>query len=124
MQDKNQINQGDIFWIEADGSGASELGYYAHPYVVVQDNVFNHSRVHTVIVCALTSNMKQAKAAGNVLLEVGEANLPKPSAVVVSKVSSVEKRALGVYIGSLSEKRVAQILAGMRFLQASFYGVG
>jgi mRNA interferase MazF len=39
--------------------------------------------------------------------------------VVVSQVSTLEKAQLGEYIGSLSEERVRQILAGMRFLQLS-----
>lgn len=115
------INQGDIYWIQLEEPDESELGYYPHPYVVIQDNLFNHSRIHTVVVCALTSNMKQANAPGNVLLDVGEANLPKHSIVVVSKVSTVDKTQLGEYIGSLSEQRINQILAGMRFLQSSFF---
>jgi mRNA interferase MazF len=52
---------------------------------------------------------------------VGEANLPKQSVVEVSKVSTVEKTQLGEYIGSLTEQRTYQILAGMRFLQRSFF---
>jgi mRNA interferase MazF len=73
------------------------------------------------VVCALTSNLKQANAPGNVLLEVGEANLLKQSVVVVSKVSAVHQSQLGDYIGSLSERRIKQILAGMQFLQSSFF---
>ncbi len=57
---------------------------------------------------------------GNILLDVGEANLPKHSAVEVSKVSSIPKTQLGEYIGSLTERRIEQILVGMRFLQSSF----
>ena len=56
------------------------------------------------------------------LLEVGEGNLPKQSVVVVSQVSSVDKARLGERIGSLSDPRVEQILAGLRFQQASFFG--
>lgn len=115
-----KINQGDIYWIQSDNPAKSDLGHYAHPYVVVQDNVFNHSRIHTVVVCALTTNLKRASLPGNVLLDVGEANLQKQSIVEVSKVSSVDKTELGEYIGSLSTQRVEQLLAGMRFLQASF----
>jgi hypothetical protein len=37
--------------------------------------------------------------------------------VVVSQLSTVDKADLGDYIGSLDERRVSQILAGMRFLQ-------
>jgi mRNA interferase MazF len=69
-------------------------------------------------VCALTSNLQRAKLPGNVLLEAGEANLAKQSVVVVSQVSTVDKSQLGEYIGSLSQQRVQQILAGMQFLQA------
>lgn len=116
-----RINQGDVYWIQAQESDRSELGYHPHPYVVVQENVFNHSRIHTVIVCALTTNLKQASAPGNVLLDAGEANLPQQSVVVVSKVSTVDKTQLGEYIGTLSQQRVEQILAGMRFLQSSFF---
>lgn len=115
------INQGDIFWIKSENPEESELGFYPHPYVVVQEDVFNHSRIHSVVVCALTTNLKQAKAPGNVLLEVGEGNLPKRSVVVVSKVSAVDKARLGEYVGSLGEERVKQILAGMRFLQVGFW---
>lgn len=115
------FNRGDVYWVQPEESGESELGFYPHPYVIIQDNLFNHSRVHTVIVCALTSNMKQAKAPGNVLLAENEANLPKLSVVEVSKVSSIAKTQLGEYIGTLSEQRVEQILAGMRFLHLSFF---
>ena len=111
-----EINQGDIYWVPIDEPGRSEPGY-THPHVVIQDNVFNRSRITTVVVCALTTNIKRANAPGNVVLAAGEANLPRPSVVVVSQVSTVEKAHLGAYIGSLSQERVDQILAGMRFLQ-------
>lgn len=114
------INRGDVYWIAPDDS-RGPVPDYSHPHVVVQDDVFNHSRVSTVIVCALTSNLHRAKEPGNVLLEVGEGNLPKQSVVVVSQVSSVDKARLGERIGSLSDARVEQILAGLRFLQASFF---
>jgi mRNA interferase MazF len=114
------INQGDIFWIESDESRGSIPGI-AHPHVVIQDDVFNRSRIHTVVVCAVTSNLKRANEPGNVLLDVGEGNLPRQSVLVVSQVSAVEKTQLGEYIGTLSNERVQQVLAGMRFQQASFF---
>lgn len=116
-----QINQGDIYWVMAEDPDGPEAAI-PHPYVVVQENLFNHSRIHTVVVCALTSNIRRVSdTPGNVLLEAGEANLPKQSVVEVSKVSSIEKAQLGEYIGTLSEQRVQQILAGMRFLQLSYF---
>jgi mRNA interferase MazF len=114
------IDRGDLFWIEPDDAPDPFLSY-AHPHVVVQDDVFNHSRIHTVIVCALTTNMRRAKEPGNVRLELGEGNLEKQSVVVVSQISSVDKARLGERIGSLSQARVEQILAGLRFQQVSFF---
>jgi mRNA interferase MazF len=114
------INRGDLFWIEPDESRGSIPGY-PHPHVVIQDDVFNRSRISTVVVCALTSNLHRANEPGNVLLEVGEGNLAKQSVVVVSQVSAVYKARLGERIGALSDGRVEQILDGMRFQQASFF---
>ncbi|MHC1782288.1 MAG: type II toxin-antitoxin system PemK/MazF family toxin [Anaerolineaceae bacterium] len=115
---KMAVNRGDIFWVRVGGPGQEEPDY-AHPCVVIQEDVFNHSRVNTVVVCALTSNLRQAKGPGNVRLEAGEGNLSKSSVAEVSKVSSVEKDRMGECIGKLSPERVEQILAGMRFLQRS-----
>jgi len=115
-----QIDRGDLFWIIADASRGS-IPAVPHPHVVVQDDVFNHSRITSVVVCALTSNLQRASEPGNVLLEAGEGNLSKRSVVVVSQISAVEKSQLGERIGSLSRERVDQIVAGLRFQQASFF---
>ncbi len=119
MDKQSVINQGDVYWVELEGMNGEEADI-PHPYVVVQDNLFNHSRIHTVVICALTSNIKRASIPGNVVLEVGEANLPKQSVVEVSKISSVDKAQLRDYIGTLSEERVNQLLDGLRFVQRSF----
>jgi mRNA interferase MazF len=110
------INQGDIYWVSLDVSSRVEQNII-HPHVVIQDNVLNRSRIDTLVVCALTTNAKRAKSPGNVLLEVGEANLPKQSIIVVSQVSTVDKAQLGKYIGSLTQERINQIFDGLRFLQ-------
>lgn len=114
------IHQGDIYWLRAQGPDGAQADY-AHPYVVLQADVLNRSRVATVVVCALTSNLNRMTEPGNVLLEAGEANLPKASVVVVSQVDAVAKTALGEYIGTLTPQRVEQIFAGMRFQQVSFF---
>jgi mRNA interferase MazF len=70
----------------------------------------------------MTANIRRViDTPGNLLLKPGEANLPKQSVVEVSKVSTIDKTNLGEYIGSLTEQRINQILAGMRFLQSSFF---
>jgi mRNA interferase MazF len=92
-----------------------------HPHVVVQDDVFNRSRIPTVVVCGLTSNLRRAGEPGNVVLEAGEGGLERRSVVLVSQIDTAPKQALGARIGQLSSRRVDQILAGLRFQQASFH---
>lgn len=116
---RQSIKQGEIYWVLEADPGETESAV-PHPYVIVQATVLNNSRIPTVVACALTSNLKRVSLPGNVLLEAGEANLPKPSVVEVSKVSTVLKMQLGNYIGTVSEERVEQILAGMRFIQSAF----
>jgi mRNA interferase MazF len=109
------IKQGDIFWIELDEPSGSASGY-RHPHVVIQNNVFNDSRINTVVVCALTSNLRRATAPGNVLLAPGEADLPRQSVVNISQIFTVDKSQLGEKIGTLSARRVREILNGVRLL--------
>jgi mRNA interferase MazF len=83
---------------------------------VVQNNLFNESRIQTTVVCTLTSNLKRAGAPGNVLLEVGEGGLSKPSVVLVSQLFTVDKSDLTEHAGTISKKRVRQIIEGIRLL--------
>lgn len=112
-----RIDRGDVFWL------APLAGHepYAHPHVVVSEDVFNHSRIATVVVIALSTNLGRASEPGNVLLDPGEGGLPKPSVVVVSRIESVEKARLGARIGALSAARVDRIVAGLAFQQRAFF---
>ena len=118
-----RVNRGDIFWIAPDEARGSIPGA-PHPHVVVQEDVFNRSRIGTVIVCALSSNLRKASEPGNVLLEPGEGGLERQSIVVASQVSCVYKSRLGAYVGSLSQVRVDQVIAGLRFVQTAYHGNG
>lgn len=107
------VHRGDLFWIST-GPGP------AHPHLVVQDDLFNRSRIPTVVVCALTTNLHKAKEPGNVLLEPGEGGLARQSVVVVSQIDSVRREELGDHIGCLSPARVEEVLEGLAFVQRSF----
>jgi mRNA interferase MazF len=69
-----------------------------------------------VVVCVLTSNLRRATAPGNVLLEPGEANLPRQNVAKVSQIFTVDKSQLSEKIGTLSARRVREILNGIRLL--------
>jgi len=109
------INQGDIFWVDLGKPSGSEPGS-KHPHMVVQNNLFNKSRINTVVVCTLTSNLRRAKAPGNILLDPGEANLPEQSVINISQLYTVDKRDLAEKIGTLSDQRVQEVLEGIHLL--------
>ncbi len=106
------IVQGDVYWVDLGQPAGSAPGY-RHPLVVVQNDAFNRSRINTVIVCALTSNLARAASPGNVVLRKGEANLPRRSVVNVSQLVTVDKAALTKRIGTLSKVRVREVLDGI-----------
>lgn len=106
------IQQGDIYWVELEPPSGSEPGY-RRPFVVMQNNVFNASRISTVVVCALTSNLRLAQAPGNLLLDADEGSLPRQSVANVSQILTLDKQELGEYIGTLTQARVRAILGGI-----------
>ena len=106
------IHQGDLYWIDLEVPHGSEPGY-RRPPLVVQNNLFNASRIGTVLVCPLTTNLRRAIAPGNIMLEADEANLPQQSVVNVSQVFTVDKSALGEYIGTVSSRRLRGVLNGI-----------
>lgn len=111
-----RIKQGDIYWTNSE----SEV---SHPCIVIQDNLINNSSVETVVVCLLTTNMKNLSIPGNILLEKDEGGLAKQSIVEVSKITSIKKSELSKCIGTLPKARVDEIFDGIKFIQRVYYPV-
>jgi mRNA interferase MazF len=109
------IKQGDIYWIDFGTPKGSEPGF-RHPHIVIQNNVFNASKIRTVVVCALTSNLKWAKSPGNVLIKKGEGNISKDTVVNILQIETIDKSFLTERIGTLSRSRIKQIMEGIHLL--------
>jgi mRNA interferase MazF len=105
-------NIGDVYWLQHDA--LDDQPRIAHPQVVVEADG------DTVTVCALTTNMRKVSIPGNVLLDAGEGGLSKRSIVEVSKSAAIPAVRLAEYVGTLSARRVAQIRAGITFVEKSF----
>ncbi|MEW6273568.1 MAG: type II toxin-antitoxin system PemK/MazF family toxin [Bacillota bacterium] len=106
------IKQGELYWYTfPTPQGSEPMG--RRPVLVIQNNICNQSRVNTVIVCPLTTNLKLAIAPGNILLNRGEGNLPRESVVNVSQVQSIDKSCLQEYIGALSSARIQEVINGL-----------
>jgi len=109
------IRQGEIYWVNLSDPKGSEPGY-RHPHIVIQNNLFNASRISTTVVCSLTSNLNRENVPGNVPLNKGEANLTRKSIVNISQIFTVNKSDLVEKIGPVSKKRMTEVLEGIKLL--------
>ena len=106
------IRQGEIYWIDLGEPIGSGPGY-RRPHVVVQNHILNQSRLKTVVVCAMTSNLRLAEIPGNVLISAQETNLSRDSVANVSRLMTVDKQELQDWVGSLSKRTLYRVLRGI-----------
>ena len=83
---------------------------------MVQSDSFNESRINTVVVAAITSNLNLAAAPGNVLVERGVSMLPEDSVVNVSQVLTIDRLLLTENIGELPDWVMDTIDDGLRLV--------
>lgn len=81
--------------------------------VVVQGDSFNRSRISTVVCVPITSNLRWAKAPGNVPLDAKTSRLPKDSVVNVSQLVTLDRAALTQCVGNLPEATLELVLYGI-----------
>ena len=109
------INQGEIYWVDLGEPSGSEPGY-RHPHIVIQNNLFNSSKINTVVMCSLTSNLKRGLSPGNVVLKKSEADLPQKSVVNITQIYTVNKNDLCEKIGQVNSERIKEIILGIQLL--------
>lgn len=86
--------------------------------LVVSSDGFNRSRIRTVLVAVLTSNLRLADAPGNVLVGVVESGLVRDSVVNVSQLATLDKGFLGDRVGSLGARTMLAVDDGLRTVLA------
>jgi mRNA interferase MazF len=107
------MKRGDVWWADLGEPLGSGPGY-RHPALVISTEAFNESRISTVIVVIITSNLRLAAAPGNVLLRAGQAGLSKDSVVNVSQVLTLDKGRLLERIGRVPGDGMAEVEDGLR----------
>jgi mRNA interferase MazF len=111
------MQRGEIWWANLPTPIASEPGY-RRPVLIVQSDDFNRSRIRTVIVVVITTNLRLAEAPGNVLVTTDETGLPQDSVVNVSQVITVDKSFLTEQVGQISDRVISLIEDGLRLVLA------
>ncbi|MDO4259870.1 MAG: type II toxin-antitoxin system PemK/MazF family toxin [Actinomycetaceae bacterium] len=109
------LARGEIWWADFGDPVGSEPGF-RRPALVVSSDRFNRSRIRTLMVAALTSNLRLAAAPGNVEIPRGVAGLAKDSVVNVSQTLVVDRSRLVELAGTLPYQLMFQVDEGLRLL--------
>lgn len=107
------IARGEIWWADLRDPVGSAPGY-RRPVVIVQNDVFNRSRIATVTVVSLTSNIRLLDGPGNVLVPASASGLPRDSVVNVSQISTIDRDDLAECVCSLTPALMRQVDEGLR----------
>jgi len=109
------MQRGEVWWAALDEPLGSEPGY-RRPVVIVSSNEFNQSKISTVLVAIITSNLRLAAAPGNVSIAKKESGLSKESVVNVSQIITLDKTFLSKKLGRLPAKKRLLLNEGLRLV--------
>ncbi len=111
------MKRGEIWWASLPGPSGSGPGF-RRPVMVVQANPFNDSRIGTVVVTTITSNLALADAPGNVRIGRADSGLSKPSVVNVSQVVTLDRTLLTRRVRAVSAPIIQRVDEGLRLVLA------
>lgn len=106
------ISQGEIWWADLDEPIGSEPGF-RRPVLVVQGDAFNRSAIATAVCVPFTTNLRWARAPGNVPLSAHESGLPKDSVANVSQVVALDRSVLTERVGRIRRPKLDLVLRGI-----------
>ncbi len=109
------MKRGEIWWAALRPAAGSGPGF-RRPVLVVQSNPFNDSRISTVIIAVITTNLALAAAPGNVRLGKAESGLARPSVINVSQVLTIDKSVLTDKVRALSAPIMYRVDGGLRLV--------
>ncbi|MFH8249507.1 type II toxin-antitoxin system PemK/MazF family toxin [Microbacterium sp. B2969] len=110
------IAHGDVVWVDFGSPRGSEPAK-RRPAVVMQEDWLLATRIATVLVVPLTSNVELEAFPGNVLVPVDASGLDRDSVAIVSQVGPVSREFLEPFpVGHVPSYVLAKIAAGIRLV--------
>ncbi|MFL6386437.1 MAG: type II toxin-antitoxin system PemK/MazF family toxin [Terriglobales bacterium] len=109
------MTRGEIWWADLPKPRGSEPGF-RRPVLIIQADSFNRSRIRTVIVAVITSNLRLVDAPGNVLLPALVTGLPRDSVVNVSQLLTLDRSFLTELVDKLSGRLLGDVETGLRLI--------
>ena len=111
------MKRGEVWWASLPAPTGSGPGY-RRPVLIIQSNPFNDSRIATVVVAVITSNLAQADSPGNVRAGKADTGLSKASVVNVSQLIALDRKMLTQRVRSLPGDTMKAVDEGLRIVLA------
>lgn len=106
------MKRGEVWWVDLGESRGSGPGF-RRPVVIVQDDLLTASRLETVMVVPLTTNLRRGMAIGNLEISARQSRLPKPSVALVCQVLCVDKSLFEGRAGTLPQRVFTELERGL-----------
>lgn len=111
------MKRGEIWWVNQPTPRGSEPPF-RRPVVIVQSDAFTRSRISSVIVAVVTSNLRLAEAPGSVMLPRGRSRLQRDSVINVSQILTLDKSFLTGRVGRVPPRELSVLEDGLRLVLA------
>jgi mRNA interferase MazF len=109
------MKRGEIWYVDL-GEPKGSAPAFERPVVIVQDDLLTDSRLSTVMVAPITSNLQRALAVGNVRLDTKTSGLKKDSVILVCQVMTIDKSLFDKRIGTLPKRQIQDLDSGLRLV--------
>jgi mRNA interferase MazF len=107
------IVRGGVYWADL-GAPVGSRPAKRRPVLVISADIYNRSRIATVLVAVLTSNTRLAPMPGNVFLPSSATGLPRDSVVNVTALVTVKKTELTEQTGVVAVGVMGEVDRGLR----------
>jgi mRNA interferase MazF len=104
--------RGEIWWADFGIPSGSEAGF-RRPVLIVQDDTFNESRIRTIVVLPLTTNLRLLDAPGNVLIKSKESKLSEDSVIIVAQFYALDRQKFIERISKAKGETMKRVENGM-----------
>jgi mRNA interferase MazF len=101
------MRRGEIWWASL---------VKRRPVVIIQSNFFNESQLNSIIVAAITSNLRLTDMPGNVRLSSRDSGLSKPSVVNITQLLTIRRERLTERVKAVPGEVMSRIDEGVKLV--------
>jgi mRNA interferase MazF len=106
------MTRGEIWWADFGIPFGSEAGF-RRPVLIVQDDAFNESRIRTIVVLPLTTNLRLSDAPGNVILKSKDSKLGSDSVVIAAQLYALDRQKFLEPVSKVNREIMERVENGM-----------